>query len=249
VFCDLRRLKRLGRALRFFGWALAHGALRCGGTLVDWWAAGRQDAAESAEAFVEVCGCSAEGCAGEQPGQPPPCETLAHVLVRCPVVWPAVQWLRRLAERALGQAPPEDNIVDIIVTGAKHLWQPPGDGPDPWALWTHLRLQFCLTTWTLARRRARTGQQFDAAAVVAATATALERAVRQDWLRVWASGEASADVPSWCGLGLQRVRLDLVTFEERWLAGGVLAHLDGSGGRDALRVHVPRALEAPVTGA
>jgi hypothetical protein len=56
-------------------------------------------------------------------------------------------------------------------------------------------------------------------------------------------------MPSWCGLGLQRVRLYLVAFEERWLAGGVLAHLDGSGGRDALRVHVPRALEAPVTGA
>jgi disulfide bond formation protein DsbB len=73
--------------------------------------------------------------------------------------------------------------------------------------------------------------------------------IRQDWLRVWAAGEASADMPSWCSLGLQRVRLDLVAFEGRWLAGGVLAHFGVSGGRDALRVHVPRAFEAPVTGA
>jgi hypothetical protein len=33
------------------------------------------------------------------------------------------------------------------------------------------------------------------------------------------------------------------------LAGGLLAHLDGSWGRDALRVHVPCALEASVNGA
>ena len=251
VFGDLHRLKRLDRGLRFFGWALAHGALRCGGVLVEWWQGGRQDAAEPAEAFVELCGCGAEGCVhGQRPaGQPPPCETLAHVFVRCPAVWPAVRWLRRLCERALGQAPPEDNIVDIIVVGAKHLWAPPGDGPDPWALWTHLRLQFCKAVWALTTRRAATGQQFNAAAVVATTAAALERAVRRDWLRVWVTADGFEGMPSWCFLGLQRVALPLAAFEGRWLAGGALAHLDGSGGRGALHVHVPRALDAPISGA
>lgn len=250
VFGDLRRLKRLDRGLRFFGWALAHGALRCGGEMVDWWSAGRPDAAVGAEGLVEVCGCSAEGCCSHgPPGQAPPCETLAHVFVRCPVVSPAVQWLRRLCEGALGQAPPEDNIVDIIVTGAKHLWKPPGEGPGPWALWTHLRLQFCLAVWTLTRVRARTGRQFDTAAIVATTAAALERAVRRDWLRVCAVGQGFDDMPSWCNLGLQRVKLDLDVFEGRWLLGGVLASLDGGGGSGALRVHVPRALNAPVSGA
>ena len=56
-------------------------------------------------------------------------------------------------------------------------------------------------------------------------------------------------MPSWCNLGLQRVKLDLDVFEGRWLLGGVLASLDGGGGSGALRVHVPRALNAPVSGA
>jgi hypothetical protein len=51
-----------------------------------------------------------------------------------------VRWLCRLAERALGAAPPEDTLVGIIVTGAKNLWSPPGQGTAPWELWTHLRL-------------------------------------------------------------------------------------------------------------
>ena len=251
VFSDLRRLKRLDRRLRFFGWSLAHGALRCGGALVEWWAPGPLDeAADAAGAFVEMCGCSAEGCAhGQQPpGAAPPCETLAHVLVCCPVVRPAVRWLCRLCERALGGAPPEDIIVDVIVTGARSLWSPPGAGADRWALWTHLRLQFCYTVWTLTSRRNRAGQQFDAAAIVAMTAAALERAIRLDWVRVGVASGGGGDLPSWCSLGLRRVRLQPEVFAGRWLAGGVLAHLAVGGGRDALCVHVPRALEQPVSG-
>ena len=250
VFTDLRRFKRLGRQLQFFGWTQAHGALRCGGALVEWWAPGRQEAAEDAAGFVEMCGCSAEGCAcgGQPAGAPPPCETLAHLFVCCPVVRPAVRWLCRLAERALGAAPPEDSLVGVIVTGAKNLWSPPGQGTAPWELWTHLRLQFCYTVWALTSRRNRTGQQFDAAGIVAATAAALERAIRHDWLRVWVAGGGFSDMPSWCSLGLQRVRLEPEVFGLRWLSRGALAHLAAGGGRDALRVHVPRDLEGPVSG-
>lgn len=247
VFKDLRRLKRLDRPLRFFGWSLAHGALRCGGALVDWWAPGLGDAAEDAAAFLAKCGCSAEGCAQGQrlPGEPPPCETLVHVFVQCPVVRPALQWLRRLSQRALGAAPPEDDLEGIIVTGAKTLWRPPGSGDAPWDLWTHLRLQYCSTVWTLTTRRNRTGRGFDAAAIVAMAAAALERAIRHDWLRLSVAAERLPDMPTWCTLGLARVQLAPEVFEARWLARGVLADLPAGGGQDALRVHVPRALEEP----
>ncbi len=257
VFRDLWRLKRLDRRLRFFGWALAHGALRCGGNLVEWWAGGRQDAVASADDLVELCACSASGCRGEgQPaglGQlPPPCETLVHLFEQCPVVRPAVQWLRALCGKLWGQAPPEGGLAEILVLGAKHLWQPPGSGSALWDLWSHLRLQFCFAVWVLSRRRSRSGRQFDAAAVVAFAAAELERAIRLDWLRVWVAGDGLGPaLPSWCGLGVQRVRLDLEVFQERWLVAGVLAHLEGGGGRDALRVHVPRAFgeQAAIGGA
>jgi hypothetical protein len=206
--------------------------------------------AQRAEAYARHCGCEAECClhGHRPPGEPPPCETLAHVFVRCPVVWPAVQWLRRLCGRALGAAPPEDNIVDIIVTGAKNLWKPPGQGNAAWDLWTHLRLQFCYTVWTLTVRRADGGPQFDAAGIVAATAAALERAILHDWRRVWIAGEGLVDMPSWCDLGVKRVQLKPEAFDARWLAGGVLAHLAEGGGQGALRVHVPRSLVGPVPG-
>jgi hypothetical protein len=168
------------------------------------------------------------------------------VFVHCPVVRPALQWLRRLAQRTLGAAPPEDAIVGVIVTGAKHLWRPPGQGDASWDLWTHLRLQYCYTVWTLTSRRNRTGQDFNAAAIVAAAAAALERAIRHDWLRVWVAGEGVGDMPSWCNLGLQRVQLKPEVFSARWLARGVLADLVEGGGKDALRVHVPRALDGLV---
>ena len=48
-------------------------------------------------------------------------------------------------------------------------------------------------------------------------------------------------------LGGRRVRFDLSVFEERWLLGGMLAHLHG-GGPGALLVHVPRGWDAGGAG-
>lgn len=251
AFVDLHRHKRLGRRLRFFGWVLAHGALRCGGVLVQWWAARQGAEAPAVEDFVEQCGCSAEVCVRRErpPGEPPPCETLSHVFLHCPVVQPALQWLRRLCQRVFGQAPPLD--ADVIVVGDGSKWAPAaGDASgDAWSLWTHLRLQYLKTVWSLTARRARTGQQFDAAAVVAATAAALERAIWLDWERVWAAPEGAHGLPSWCRLGLKQVVLDRSAFERRWLAGSVLARLEGAAGRSMLRVHVPRAFSEPAAEA
>ena len=158
---------------------------------------------------------------------------------------PCVCTCLRLSQRALGAAPPEADLEGIIVTGAKTLWRPPGSGDAPWDLWTHLRLQYCSTVWTLTTRRNRTGRGFDAAAIVAMAAAALERAIRHDWLRLSVAAERLPDMPTWCTLGLARVQLAPEVFEARWLARGVLADLPAGGGQDALRVHVPRALEEP----
>jgi hypothetical protein len=223
------RLSRLPRPLRFFGWLLAHGALRCGGAMVSWRHAEPEFAVGD---FVEMCACGAAGCvSGGVPvaGEPPPCETLSHVFVECPVVRPAVEWLRDLWGRLGSAAPPLD--VRVVVVGDQSVWSPGGGAP--WELWTHLRLEFCRAVWRLTSRRSSAGQDFTAAAVVQMAAAALERSICLDWTRVGAGqGDSVED---------RRVRLEASDFADRWLLRGVLADLEGG----ALRVHVPRALPAP----
>jgi len=113
---------------------------------------------------------------------PPPCETLSHVFVTCPVVFPAVGWLRELWRRIGGSLPPLD--ARVLVVGDKSVWAPAG-GRYGWELWSHLRLLFCRSVWSLTSKRRASGQQFAAAAVVAMTAAAVEQAVRLDWQRAW----------------------------------------------------------------
>jgi len=166
-------------------------------------------------------------------------------------------------------------LGNTLVSAPRHAENRPSAGPSPaytarqaglpqdrggtdgdaeangnaWDLWPHLRLQYLRTVWSLTARRARAGQQFDAAAVVAAIAAALERAILSDWARVCAAPDGAAGLSSWCRSGLQQVVLDRSAFQQRWLAGGELAHLEGASGRGALRVHVPRALGGPAAGA
>ena len=219
------RLQRLARPLRFFGWLMAHGALRCGGAMVTW---RRSEEGFDVGDFVEMCACSAAGCqSGEgPPGEPPPCETLTHVFLECPVVKAAVEWLRDLWGRLAGAPPPVD--AQVWVVGDRSAWSP--GGGDVWELWTHLRLEFCRSVWRLTARRASAGQEFTAAAVVAMTAAELERSICMDWARVGAGQGNSVED--------QRVRLESADFDARWLLRGVLADRDGG----TLQVHVPRAL-------
>ena len=222
------RMARLARPLRFFGWLLTHGALRCGGAMVAW---RRAEEGFAVGDFVEMCACGAEEClTGERPaGEPPPCETLSHVFLECPVVRPAVEWLRDLWAR-LGDGPPPLD-AQVLVVGDKSVWSP--GGRDVWELWTHLRLEFCQAVWRLTTRRAAAGQVFTAAAVVEMAAAALERSIGLDWARVGAAlGDSVED---------KRVRLEAEGFDGRWLLRGVLAHREGG----TLQVHVPRSLLAP----
>jgi hypothetical protein len=114
---------------------------------------------------------------GERPdGEPPPCETFSHVFLECPVVQPAVAWLRGLWGQ-LGDAPPPLD-AQVLVVGDKTVWSP--GGGDVWELWTHLRLEFCMAVWRLTARRASTGQAFSATSVVEMTASELERSICLD---------------------------------------------------------------------
>ena len=155
--------KRLDRKSRFFGWLLVHGALRCGGAVCSWAQPGCLDD------LVQECACQAECCSGPAApaGVPPPCETLSHVFVTCPVVFPAVGWLRELWRRIGGSLPPLD--ARVLVVGDMSVWEPEG-GRYGWELWSHLRLLFCRSVWSLTSKRRASGRLFAAAAVVAMTA-------------------------------------------------------------------------------
>jgi hypothetical protein len=226
-------LPRLERPLRFFGWLLVHGALRCGGAMVSW---RRAEPGFAVADFEELCACGADGCllGPRDADEPPPCETLSHVFVACPVVRPAAEWLRDLWGQIGDSSPPLD--ARVLVLGDRSVWDP-GGGDDRWELWTHLRLHFCRAVWSLTARRSASGQAFSAASVVAMAAQAVERAIRRDWVRVGAQPADFDALPTWCRLSVQRVVLELDVFKDRWLVRGVLAHLEAG----VLRVHVPRA--------
>ena len=179
--------------------------------------------------FVEMCACGAEGClSGERPAEePPPCETLSHVFVECPVVKPAVEWLRNLWSQLGDASPPLD--AQVLVVGDKNVWS--AGGKDAWELWTHLRLEFCRAVWRLTARRTSTGQVFTAAAVVEMAASELERSICLDWARVGAGQGNSVED--------KRVRLESEDFDARWLKRGVLAGRDNG----TLQVHVPRSIQ------
>ncbi len=145
------------------------------------------------------------------------------------MVQPAVAWLRDLWGQLGAGPPPLD--ASVLVVGDRSVWSP-GGGTSGWALWTHLRLEFCRSVWRLTARRSAGGQAFSAAAVVGMTAAEVSRSIRKDWARVGAGQGSSVEDA--------RVRLELVDFESRWLVRGVLADLAGG----VLQVHVPTALPA-----
>jgi hypothetical protein len=81
---------RLDRVTRHFGWRMLHGALRCSATAVTWCQVGIVPELRDA-----VC-CSALTCGGDAALEGAQLETLSHTFLHCPVVRPAVVWLRGL---------------------------------------------------------------------------------------------------------------------------------------------------------
>jgi hypothetical protein len=235
------RLSRLDRLTRFFGWRLLHGALRCSATAVLWCKVGTVQ-----ELRAAVC-CSATACAGDEALEGAQMESLSHLFVHCPVVRPAVAWLRGVwAMLVAGRVPPLD--ARVLLAGDHAVWDP-GGGEAGAELWTHLRLLFCRAVWYLRCCRVAHGQVFSASAVVALASSWLRRAIRLDWLRVSADLAGTAlTLPSWCVIH-KRFNMSQAGFIERWCLNNVLAEVSsGADGSAVVRVHVPplNAVTVPV---
>ena len=210
----------LPRHLQFFGWGLVHGAYTCGAWVVAWLPDGD-------DALLSECGCGAPGCAALSP---PPLETYSHVFLECPVVAPAVAWLRDVWQRLAGERPPVDARVWVV--GDHRVWVPARR--DLRGLWLHLRLAFLWSVWVLRVRRRQTGSGYDATAVVGLVAREVGRAIRQDWFRVRFDARVLVRAPPNSFHG-RDARLSGDAFRRKWCVGAVLAHVSGS----ALAVHVP----------
>jgi hypothetical protein len=120
-------------ATMVFGWQLLHGALRCSATAVLWCKVGTVQ-----ELRAAVC-CSATACAGDEALEGAHMESMSHLFVHCPVVRPAVAWLRGVwAMLVAGRVPPLD--ARVLLAGDHAVWDGAGGGEAGAELWTHLRL-------------------------------------------------------------------------------------------------------------
>jgi hypothetical protein len=109
------RLPRLDTITRLFAWWLLHGALRCSATAVLWCKVGTVK-----ELRAAVC-CSATACAGDEALEGAQMESLSHIFVQCPVVRPAVAWLRGVwAMLVAGRVPPLD--ARVLLPGDHTVW-------------------------------------------------------------------------------------------------------------------------------
>jgi hypothetical protein len=140
IYASLR-LPRLDRITRFIGWRRLHRALRCSATAVLWCKVGTVQ-----ELRAAVC-CSATACAGDGALVGAQVESLSHLFVHCPVVQPAVAWLRGVwALLVAGRVPPLSLDVRVLLPGDHTVWDP-GGGEAGAELWTHLCLLFCRAVW------------------------------------------------------------------------------------------------------
>ena len=228
----------LSREQAHFAWRLLHLGLLCGAAALP------GVPADAGLDGVLSCCCGATACGGARPGpaaagpstsasQPrPQLEHYTHMFWACPAVSAAVRWLWGVWRAISGSEPPW--AADTLLLGN---WQ-----PTPAArrqLWQHLRVSLLHAIWQLRQRRWRTGQQHDAAAVVALTCASLEEAIRAEF------AATTTDLPRSAGLGPEwfrgRVRgvSTLAAFTAMWCQGGVLASVSAGG---QLVVSVPRAL-------
>ena len=167
-------------------------------------------------------------------------ETCSHMFLECPVVAPAVEWLRGLwASISGGPPPPLD--ARVLLLGMRSVWAPPRGRLS--GLWHFLRLAYLKSVWVLREQRRMGGGHFTAQAVVAVTAATVEKAIRQDWVRVFVDVRALGGSKRGLSAGPQEL-MDEEQFESLWCQRSVLARVQGG----SLVVHVPRVLPG-ATGA
>jgi hypothetical protein len=159
--------------------------------------------------------------------------------VHCPVVHPAVAWLRGVwALNVPGRVPPLD--ARVLLAGDHTVWDP-GGGEAGAELWAHPPAPSvlpCGLVPALLQGGPWTGVH--CFCCVALTATWIRHAVRLDWLRVSADFAGTAPtLPSWCIIH-KRFDMSQAEFIKRWCLNSVLAEVSSDADESAtVRVHVP----------
>ena len=167
--------------------------------------------------------CDNEGCGTEAAVL----ETYSHMLLDCPAVAAAVDWLLDLwGLLEPDNRPPRD--AQLLLADDATRWAP--RDPAAWELWTLLRLVLLSQIWAARSKRRRLGVPTLSQSVVAACVARVRAVIRHDWLRV------TSDVRQLSGAGCihwfkgRDPSLTVAAFEKRWCHGGVLASV-GAGRR------------------
>ena len=127
------------RQWRVLAWRLLHGSLHCNAFL----ASVPVQGGNAGPPYCQRPGCRTAGCP----------ETLSHVFRDCPVVRPAVEWLRMLWQRVMGLDAVPELSAEALVADCDPAWHFPGDEAAK-DLWTMLRLALLYATW-VARCRSQ----------------------------------------------------------------------------------------------
>ena len=237
---------RRPRPHHIFEWRLLHGGLPCGAVRVSHWASGAAGLAEA------VC-CSNVACRrppteGESDPRAWRLETVRHVLLDCPAVRPALQWLAGLWRRMEGgEGPPITSRVWL--QGDPEAWQPQREHTE---LWHTLRIAMLAAAWHLRMERAARGTQFSPGELAARFSAAVHRLVRADWQRAVSDiTDMAGTHRSWFPAADRRhAEYDMVAFEAEWCAAGVLAHVvhGQPGQRPRLEVRLDAPAEDDLAG-
>ena len=224
------------RPHRVFMWQLLHAALPCG-------AASAQFLPPDREGLADVACCGNAACR-EGPGPTRsargnwPLESLAHALLHCPAVQPAVKWLTELWTQVEGGPGPPATTA-VWLQGDTTVWKPQHHHT---ALWTTLRTALLATTWALRQRRTATGEQFTPREVVGGCVEDVRRLVHADWQRV-VSEITVMDGTHRSWFPGKDPRLTVIEFETFWCPGSVIAHVSHPQGASVPTLDV--RLKAP----
>ncbi len=143
-------------------------------------------------------------------------ETLAHLLVSCPVAAAAWAWFAMVWARVQPGAEVDVSNTRIVLLGDSTAWQPPVALQQ---LWTYLRLLLLESIWMA--RCVGNGRPFTAVSVTARFRAALQQQLKQDWARSQGDIRQDSGVPlSW--LRGRSPVLPPQQFAARWQASGVL---------------------------
>ena len=156
-------------------------------------------------------------------------ETLSHAFRDCPIVRPAVEWLRMLWQRFKGLDAVPELSIEALVADCDPAWQFPGDDVAQ-DMWTTLRLAFLYATW-VARCQSQHGYgtRVQPVNVVATAVAMVKHVIRLDWVTTTLDACSSMSVCSTWFRGRRPPGLTREPFQARWCNGGLLAMVTAQG--------------------